>query len=382
MISKNLTRNNKEYDVSHLLHEAWTVDGFFLTLNGQIIRTEDIVSYDIKYLGGQINGLISFRDIEGLKEKGYVSIGGFIKAQFISQPRSKSGGGPVLAEQTFFIQKVRVDESVVPIVNLIVSDVINPGLAVVYTNDSYQDIEIGEVFTKMSESVSGLFTVLPPKENKEVKQNITISAAIPLLHTFKNLAKRENYTFLIDKAGAVLTHKEHIQQEKLDQNAEFYYYRPDRSRQHIRNQILEFDLDGFDNKGLLMPDAITSEITNTNTGKGEIVSASVTQTKIESSPNNVADLRVFSGTGATSANADISRIRDALNDLSTCSVIVPGWAGNRIFQMVEIELPLNAIYKQTTNEQTFSGKWAVAGYRDKIINTYYIQELYLRRAGQ
>ncbi len=71
----------------------------------------------------------------------------------------------------------------------------------------------------------------------------------------------------------------------------------------------------------------------------------------------------------------------SLKDLQKMSIWVPGWNGNRLGKKVTVELPRPVQYNQSENDPTFKGKWVVQKVRDKIINSYFIQELFLARDG-
>ena len=64
------------------------------------------------------------------------------------------------------------------------------------------------------------------------------------------------------------------------------------------------------------------------------------------------------------------------------SIWVPGCNNNKIGMKIEVEMPRPAELKQHEDDPSLSGKWVVNKVRDKIIRSYFIQELYLSRAGK
>lgn len=382
----NLTKKNtKSYSAEHLYNESWLVSDYFITVNGNVINPDWYVDYDIKYTGQDISGSISFKDPDDIKKKGNIEIGGIVEVSFTSQPGSKAQP-EAYTEQKFLITKVSVDTSDVPIVHLKIKDTIGAGLDSTFTNMSFDQKKPSEYFNEIADETNGLFTVLGPKSTKEVIQNVTIPSHIPLKHSIFNLAKREGFKFLVDKAGGLLVHSEYLQEKNLKKSQpEFYHYRVSKEKSFIRNQILEFQLSGFNDDALKIPDGKTSDITDKKT-KQEEVDTKIYDTKAPSGGSlngtQTKDLRKSSGTGYTTADQDPNKIAAAMSNLQQCSVVVPGHNVDRLYQIIEIELPLNSVYKQTASEETFTGSWMVVGYRDKIVSQYYTQELLLKRSGE
>jgi len=83
----------------------------------------------------------------------------------------------------------------------------------------------------------------------------------------------------------------------------------------------------------------------------------------------------------TSADYNPDSLRKSLQTAQTCKIWVPGWNGNRMNKKVNVELPKTSSVNQDTNDELFTGEWIVYKTRDKIINSYFVQELFLRRIG-
>ena len=100
---------------------------------------------------------------------------------------------------------------------------------------------------------------------------------------------------------------------------------------------------------------------------------------------NVTELQVQTGKKqSTSTNSSVTEttLSKDLKNLQQMSIWVPGWNGNRLGMKVKIELPKPIHLNQYEDDESYSGEWVVNKVRDKIMNSYFIQELFVSRAGK
>lgn len=172
--------------------------------------------------------------------------------------------------------------------------------------------------------------------------------------------------------------------EKAVSTGEFFEYKP--SDIYSRAQVIEYDTKGFDISALenTIP-SVTNEINNENTNQKELNVKTTTTTPKggKVAGYNAQDLQVVTGEKQSSSyNMNSEQLTKDLKNLQEMSIWVPGWNGNRLGMTVEVELPRPINLDQTEENQVYKGKWVVNKVRDKIISSYFVQELFLSRAGE
>jgi hypothetical protein len=71
---------------------------------------------------------------------------------------------------------------------------------------------------------------------------------------------------------------------------------------------------------------------------------------------------------------------ETLNNAQKCSIWVPGRVDSLVGKKVQVVFP-KPTYYASDSDKLFTGDWEVYMVRDKIIGSYYLNELFLRRPG-
>ncbi len=161
---------------------------------------------------------------------------------------------------------------------------------------------------------------------------------------------------------------------------------------YSRQQIIEYKIDGYSSEAAdnLGPKIDSNSQTDDPLGK---LSTALTKTDPAkmlkqlggqlANGTKIADMSFGEGVkytiGGTAGPNPAQASIDALN-LQKMEIWVPGANINRLNKKISVELPTD-IFAKTGTQDTFRGDWIVYRMIDVIVDTIFIQKLFLRRAS-
>lgn len=378
-----------KYSLTYKLDESWTVDDLFVEIRNQKnsvhVLSEDILTYEVLWEDDDVHGILSFVDHYNIVQTFKLFLGGIINVSFTSQKGSQSMPETPFSK-TFSITNVRVLEGNVPIIEVEFEEYTVTAGKSIFGSEAFEGKAVDHIENIAKATGFTDVIVQGPKMLQEISHSILTPAHKPITDVLGGLMQEHGYKMIIDKVNTYIVHAENLVDSAAVHTGEIFYYQP--AKYWIRNQVLEYTLpDGYNYNAIQGSVAAdTSQINyqqaqqdNSNLGTAPF-GPNVTNT-LQGVP--VKDLPVSSGTkqgGATGANSLIE-LQDKLNKLQTMRIWIPGWNGQRQGKKITVEMPLPKYVNQNDNNTTTSGEWVVYKTRDKIISSYFVQELFLRRAG-
>ena len=372
---------SKKYDVSGHLHDAWTVDDMVIDLNGVSILPSSLLTYEILWAGDSIRGIVSFIDYQNLQANGAIDSGGILTISYTSQKGSRYGKEAPLTLR-MSISEVKIGKEKNQVITLILKDVMDAALSVRFLNKSYMDQTPEDMIKNYTKDLGlGELGFTGPMKVKEQKVDVSTPAHLSAYDVLKSTTKKNGYSIMHDKTYSGVVHDEALEEDNLPHTGETFYYLP--KEEYTRFQIISYDLNGFTLEALEKSCAReTNKLTLDNVGAGEEINSTST-TNISSSTKTIAGMPAKTGQKGlkTDATLGATTATKSINELQTMTAWVLGWNGNRLNQKVTIELPTPENSSQIQSAETFSGEWVVMRVLDKIVSSFFIQQLLLRRAG-
>ncbi len=383
------SHNIDDFDLTYSLDQSWTVDDLFIEIRNQStsvhILPEDVLTYEVLWEDDDVHGVLSFTDYYDIAKTHKLYLGGELEVSFTSQRGSDSLPEAPFS-RTFKITNVRVIPDDSPIMEIEFEE-----MSVINSKQMYGS----EVFDgKPAEHISQLakaigfndVIVAGPKILEEIPHTIITPAHKPIGEVLGGMLQEHGYKMIIDKLGSYIVHKENLSDDKLDHTGEVFYYQP--VKYWIRNQVIEYSLpDGFNFKAI--QDSVATDTTQINYQQAQLDNSNLKATPLIPQVSNtlqgvpVKQLPKSAGQrqGGSTGSESIVEYQDKLNKLQTMRIWVPGWNGNRQGKKITVEMPVPKYVNQNNPDTTISGDWVVYKTRDKIISSYFVQELFLRRAG-
>lgn len=367
---------------------SWTVDDMFINFNDmKDLRINDLLTYEVMWYGKEVHGVISFRDMENISENGYLTVGGFITIGYTSQADSISLE-PATFEKKFVITKVTGEDDnngKAKLIEVEFKDTIIQQMKLSYLSKGYSGKTEKEIYEDYFKSIG-----IEDEINFVMNENSEVTNSLIPAHisAYEHLSKDWEYrglSLIQDRYASYLVHDSHRTNDKAISTGEFFEYKP--KDYTSRAQVIEYNIKGFDMTALenSIPSAGAS-INNENANKDEMNTKVIDSTGTGGSVAGISvkDLAVGRGrkqSGTMHSSANVDTLTKDLKNLQEMSIWVPGWNGNRLGMKVKVELPRPLHIDQSEDNEAFSGEWVVNKVRDKIINSYFIQELFLSRAG-
>ncbi len=366
------------------LHPAWTVDNLSININTTDVPMENLLSYEVAFTGSSIIGFISFMDNDDLVSKMPISVGGFIEIGFTSQMQTKYLS-PSNYTKKYTITKVGSTIQVMHnIVSLEFEDFNTTKLKTSYISKSYTDITPADMMSKYVTELQ-LENVLIAGKETEDNVSIHTPAHMSASEFLNKDLEYRGYELIQDRYNSYIVHNSHRYPEKAVSTGEFFEYMP--KDQASRAQVLEYKVSGFDMEALQKSiPTITSNINMEKISQEKInTKVIVAESNSTAQVGGIPVTELLNNSGAKLSggysDGDPDNVTKELKNLQKMSIWVPGWNGNRLGMSVKIELPKPININQSENSETYSGIWIVNQVRDKIINSYFIQELFVSRAG-
>ncbi len=380
----------KSYDFTSKFDECWQTNDLEIWFNKMagnpqsILNNNDLLTYEVLWDGSNTNGVISFIDVQELQKQLPLDVGGFIDVSFTSQENTKIGKPAPFSKQ-FYITSVTLSDGdsrgAAKIVTCNFIDNETQKLKSGFFNDSYD-------MKKPSDSFKEIFKKhkIEVEMFKDVTELATSILTPAHLSTFDFLAgefSHRGYKLIQDRLSTAVAHVSNLLNSDAAHTGEFFEYKP--SAYWTRFQVIEYNIEGFNINALENSNPATiNSINNEMQNQKEM-----DVTTKESNPSGgkiggvqTKDRQPLSGQKQkTSLNKNEEDVSCSLKDLQKMSVWVPGWNGNRLNKKVKIELPRPTEYDQNVDDPNFTGDWVVNKVRDKIIGSYFIQELFVSRAG-
>jgi hypothetical protein len=241
--------------------------------------------------------------------------------------------------------------------------------------DIYQkyitDLDIGEAIT-----IAGKIGEEP------IVNDIITPSSLSAKNILHGMLADTGYNLIIDKFESYIVADEWLEDQHAKTTGETFVYKP--RDIHRRDQVIEYYVDGFDSGPLEQSVGATTSTISKNLGK-EKMSMATEPTKRETDKTingQPTTNYIYQNGKKLSGISDPAELTKALNEAQTCRIWVPGWNGQRLGKKIGLELPRTSSMPQESNSEIYSGEWIVSAQRDKMINSYFIQELFLRRIGQ
>ncbi len=377
-------------DAVNQLHEAWQSNDFIANFNNlHEIRVENVVDYECMWYGKeakQVLAVMTFIDTEELLKNMPLVVGGFVKISYTSQEHTKIGK-PLPFSKDFYITKVRQvkedERNAVSSVTIEMIDIVSQKLKSDYSNKAFPETKPMTVFEEVLEKFKIPDLEFLP-DLTEAIVNITVPAHKNAFDFFTDELSYRGYNFIQDKFKKYLVHDTDITDSKAASTGEYFEYKP--SLEHTRFQVLAYNGEGFNLSALEESVPVDmNKINNENQNQKEMDIA-IEVAKVDTTKLATVSLKdrvnVSGFKQGNTYNKNNSTEMKNLKEAQEMSIWVPGCNNNKIGMKIEVEMPRPAEYKQNTDDPSLSGKWVVNKVRDKIIRSYFIQELYLSRAGK
>lgn len=383
------TPNIDEFDLTYKLDPAWTVDDLYVEIRNQKtsvhILTEDVLTYEVLWEDDDVHGVLSFTDYYDVASTYKLYLGGELEISFTSQKGSRS-----LPEAPFHrifkITNVRVIPDDTPIMEIEFEELSVIESKQMYGSEVYEG-KPAEHITKLAQSAGFKDVIVAgPELIKEIPHTIITPAHKPVGEVLGAMLQEHGYQMIFDKQGTYIVHKENLRDDKLEHTGEIFYYQP--VKYWIRNQVIEYSLpNGFNFNAI--QESVATDTTQIDYQQAQQEDSNLKATPLIPNVSNtlqgvpVKELPKSAGQrqGGTTGESSLIEYQDKINKLQTMRIWVPGWNGNRQGKKITVEMPVPKYVNQNNPDTTVSGDWVVYKTRDKIISSYYIQELFLRRAG-
>ncbi len=384
----------QETGIANKVTEAWSLEDFYIKVNGTEICDIDIVGFESIYGSCNIPAEIQFLDSKGLTtgdESGStnIGIGGLVEVGYVTATGCSWSDEFVIKNVTS-----ETNSKNQKLVALSLEDKETRNLKGSYVNKGYPDKKFSEAMDDHFKELGNdalrknkEFQVIGPKDEKKV--NTVIPSNISF-YTFLNRdMKDRGYSYVKDKHNSYLVHEEHKEFDKLKSLGDVYVYD---TNPRSFTRIVQFKIEGFDSEAYLasIPVSNTSiNVVNSNSSD----SKNGTDTKISkkdpkdevkttTSGVNVGEVaKIHRGTKQGSKMANEKQYFETLSNAQKCSIWVPGRTDNMVGRKITVIFPKPTYYSGTEDDKIFSGEWEVYGVRDKVIGMYFMQELLLRRPG-
>ncbi len=382
--------SNINYDLTQTLQEAWQVKDMFVIFNemqdgGNILEWRSLLSYEVMWAGSEVYGVITFTDADNYLENLPLSIGGFLSISHTSQPGTKYGKEAKF-EKTFVITSVKSADGAAgntKVVEINFEDMITKKLKSAYESIVYDDMPPSDALSNRYRDLGVKNLVVAANTNE--KNTTIITPSHISAHEYTNEENNyRGYNFIQDRHTSYLVHDSHMTNQQAKSTNEIFEYQP--ADVQSRAQVLEYVTDGFDMKALEASIPTNANAISNESTQGETmdITAGMTTPVGGTISNSIksTDLLVVTGekqhAGYNKSNATLSK---ELKNLQKMSIWVPGWNGNRLGMSVQVEMPRPVHINQSEENEIYKGNWIVNKVRDKIISSYFVQELFLSRAG-
>jgi len=252
-------------------------------------------------------------------------------------------------------------------------------------NSTYKKAKNSEFIKAVLDGIGIDMPVYTPKSQMEVKKDVIAPADKSVFDFFEDHLKFTGFKMIHDRFTSAIAPIEAFVDDALEHTGEIFEYAPKYAGNARR--ILQYNINGFSLDAI---NAATPSVANNSNVMSILGEVSTIVSVIAGMPKNLSGglvstaiqfgegVRLIGNTiSETAPDAPTEKSQDA----QKMRIWVPGSNVNRINQKVTVELP-TPVYAQESNNETFSGEWIVEQVRDKIINTFFVQELKLRRAGK
>ena len=382
--------DHSKYNLTGKFADCWQTNDLQIWFNSEngdtnsILQNNNLLTYEVMWGDPTIIGIISFIDTQEMQKQIPLSIGGFVDIQFTSQEHTKIGE-PAKFSKKFYITSVHTSEgdsrgtSKIVTCNLV--DIDSQKLKSSYLSDSYDKMKPMDVFKEIFKKHEIIIEDFADAAEKVA--SIIIPNHINTYEFLSNELAYRGYKFIQDRLGSTLIHDTFLTTKKAVQVGEVFEYKP--KLWWTRFQVIEYNIEGFNLEALEKSIPVSSnQINNENQNQEEMDVITKLSKPLGGIIGGIkaTDRHNFSGKKqeVTYSKTDETTTK-TLKDLQKMSIWVPGWNGNRLGKKVTVELPRPAEYNQSEDDPTYKGEWVVNRVRDKIINSYFIQELFLSRDG-
>lgn len=378
------------FDITQRLDEAWTVDDMYasvITSTGQMIdlNIQNLLDYEVMWYGQSMTGIIEFVDFQDLSSNLTIASGGYIKIGFTSQAKSAD---PAEFERVFAINGTADKtnkEGREKSVRISFGDMLGKQLDTAFITKSFIDAKPSEGLGEFLKDSLGLANIIIAGDANELKTDFITPANMSAGEYLKKEFLYRGLNFIQDRAAAYLVHDSHMTNDKAVSTGEFFEYKPYIT--YSRAQVLEYDIEGLDMSKITGSTPALSNTINNENANLEEMATGTTQIEVQGAGTlgsiSITDLHMQRGQKLSTSNQVISNETSSKDILDTqkMRIWVPGWNGNRLGMTVKVELPRPVGLDQSEDSEAYTGDWVVNKVRDKVISTYFIQELFLSRAG-
>ena len=389
---------NTNFSVSRLMNPSWSVDTLKVKINGVELVTGTIFDYTIDWKGPVVEGYIDFMDFKNISDKILFGprktngLWGTVEISYYSQEITKKGK-PIKFQQTFVITDCNNlllnYEKGVPSIRIHFTHTFTEALSKTYINTAIKDKSAPLVFKEILTQAKLVDNVkIIHAQDNDIIEHIITPSHVSLDYVLANLMEELGYSLIIDKQSIFIIQDKCLSPEYSNDFGEYYKWGPPREYAHIRNQIIEFNINGFngwavDNGAPAGVSKISEDYTNPNGTSMEAKVSARDYTNKVTEKSTLKDLAVVNNVGDRlspfyrKGHADSS-----LDYAETAEIWIPGRNGNFIGQTITAEIPKTKSEMQDSNSKAYTGKWIVYAVKDKIISNYFIQKLSLRRPGK
>jgi hypothetical protein len=389
----------QEATFSSKVTHAWALRDMYVNLNGSELCDIDIVDYECLYGGCQVPATLSFVDTKGhttgdKNKAGNIGVGGFVDIGFITSDGCEH-------EESFVITKVSTENNTrnQKLVKLQLEDLETRNMKGSYKTKGYP----GEKFTNVIKShmkeigndalrFGKEFITAVPKDIKEIGMNIVVPGHMNFHDFLTTEIKDRGFSFIKDRAMNYLVHDSHKEFDNLLDSKNIFEY--DSLNAFDFNRIVQFNLEGFDmesflcsiptsNTSLTLQDAGTDTAVKGQKGADSKISKkdpkeSKSTVKVSGIKNT--DIVSTRGLKQGSQVGKNQQYFETLNNAQKCSIWVPGRVDNLVGKKVQVVFP-KPTYYASDSDKLFTGYWEVYLVRDKVMGSFYLNELFLRRPG-
>jgi len=389
-----------EKGLSNKLTEAWQLRDMYVKLNDVELCDIDVIDYECVYGGCQVPAQLKFIDSKGYTtgdspEAANLTIGGFVEVGFTTADGCDH-------KELFSIKDIimNTNKHNQKMVTLKLEDAETRNMKGAFKVKGYPGKKFSEAVQSHMKEIGNdalragkELVVAAPKMIQEKALNLVVPGHLNF-HEFLNIELKERgFHYIKDRAMNYLVHEEHKEFGKLLHTGNVFEF--DAVNEFDFNRIVQFDIAGYSsevfhcalstsNTSLDPIDANSDEAVKGTQGTDSKISkknAEKSQNDMDVSGVKMSEMaNIGRGSKQGSQIGGNQQYFNNLSNANKASIWVPGRVDNLIGKMIKAIFP-KPTYYATQNDHLFTGDWEVYLVRDKIINGFFMNELFLRRPG-
>jgi len=372
--------------LSNKLTETCIVDEYFIEFNGCEVRKNDVQDFEVLWGSDCVKAVLTIIDTTGTisgdtQGSAPLTVGGMVNVHFVS-------GKTCEFDYDFYVEKINhiqdTNNKRLLTINLIDKETLN--LKGTFVNKGYPETTYSDAIEKHLND-NGVTNIKVVRGANEPKVNTVIPAHRNALDVITSDIKAKGMELVRTMSGGYLVSKECKTFDKLTSTNEEFEY--DVANHLSFWRILQYNIQGLDMDALLqtipVKQTFMSSVSQIEDTEGTDSKAEVNNSKDTSTigKNSITDLVNYRGEKLKSSETkNTKEYFNKIAGVQKASIWVPGLSIDRIGKKVTVHFPTPPSINTSDYDEILSGEWEVYMVRDKIIKEFFVQELFIRRAGQ